>query len=397
MEKALRILQPIQLLFIRLFSKKNNNEPAIQFKLIDYYLVREVITPFAYSLFAFIVLYIIYDLSIHFSDFFENGVKFGALIHYYASSIPFIFVNATPVALLMASLYCLGQLGKNSEITALQASGIGLLRISLPFFFIGILLSLMVLLVNETVVPKSIETSEELRQEEIKNKEASEMEIWKEFAYKSPYSGRYWVGNYDPEKQELSNAIIREFRTDGSLKIKYTAKKVKWVEDGWWLFDGNLALFDLESKQIGSEDFVKKPLRAAKDYETPDDFLSSRTPTTLMNISELRNHIKIHDKSETVYKSELVDLHYKISFPFISLVVIFLGVPLGLLHSGHRGSGALAGFGISLILCLAYYTFTMITLAFGKSGLLPPLLAAWLPNLVFIGIGIGIAAKIFKR
>ena len=306
-------------------------------------------------------------------------------------------MNATPVALLMAALYCLGQLGKNHEITAFQANGIGLLRISLPFFIIGVVMSLLVLLANETLVPKSIAISEKLRQEEIKKKETNDSKVWKEFAYKSPNSGRYWVGEYDPEQKFLSTAVIREFRTDGSLKIKYTAEKVQWVEDGWWMFNGNLALFDLESKQIGSEDFVKKPMRAARIYEQPDDFKNSRIPTTLMNISELREHLKIHDEKEAVYKSEKVDLHYKISFPFISLVVIFLGVPLGLLNAGRRGSGALAGFGISLGLCLAYYAFSMVTLALGKSGWIPAPVAAWLPNIVFITLGIAIATHIFRR
>lgn len=388
---------PSFLLFMSNLFTKKNLQSFFQIKLLDLYLIREVLSPFFYSLFAFIFLYVIYDLSIHFNDFFENGIALFSLIQYYLCSIPFIFVNATPVALLMASLYCLGQLGKNQEITAFQASGIGLLRISVPFFLIGLLISLLVLAANETIVPLSIESSEKLRQEEIKNKETAEMDIWKEFAYKSPFSGRYWVGEYDPEKKQLTKAVIREFRADGSLKLKYTAKMVRWVEDSWWLFDGNLALFDLESKQIGSEDFIKKPLRAARTYESPEDFNSSRTPTTLMNIAELKDHLKIHDESEAVYKSERVDLHYKISFPFISLVVIFLGVPLGLFKAGQRSSGALAGFGISLGLCLAYYAFTMVTLAFGKSGALAPLLAAWLPNIVFMGIGVFLAYKIFKR
>ncbi len=396
MEKALKQIQPILLTLSKLFSKKKG-EPLFQIKLLDYYLFREVMSPFLYSLISFIVLYVIYDLSIHFSDFFEKGIKFSSLIEYYLSSIPFIFVNVTPIALLMAALYCLGQMGKNHEITAFQASGVGLLRLSAPFLVIGLLISLLVLCTNETLVPKSIANSEKLRQEEIKKKDSASEKTWKEFAYKSPYSGRYWVGEFDPEKQELTNAIIREFRSDGSLKIKYTASSVVWVEDSWWMFNGNLALFDLESKQIGNEDFVKKPLRAAQTYETPEDFKSSRTPTTLMNISELKEHMKIHDKSELVYKSETVDLHYKISFSFISLIVIFLGVPLGLMNAGKRGSGALAGFGISLALCLGYYAFTMLTLALGKSGLMPAFLAAWLPNIAFTGVGAFLGYRIFTR
>lgn len=200
MEKALRYLQPI-LLFMSKFLTKKKHEPQFQIKILDLYLVREVMSPFLYSLLSFIVLYVIYDLSVHFNDFFEKGIAFYSLIEYYFASIPFIFVNATPVALLMAALYCLGQLGKNHEITAFQASGVGLLRISIPFFIMGVFISLLVLLANESLVPKSIATSERIRQEEIKKRETSEMKIWTEFSYKHPYTGRYWVGQYDPDKK----------------------------------------------------------------------------------------------------------------------------------------------------------------------------------------------------
>lgn len=391
MEKTLRLIQPLLMIF-------NKKEPLYEFKLIDFYLIREVLVPLLYSLFAFILLYVVYDLSIHFSEFFEHGIRFSVLFQYYMASIPFIFVNAAPIAVLMASLYCLGQLGKNNEITALQANGVGLLRISVPFLLIGLIMSVLVLTANETIVPKSIEASERLRQEEIKHKTSKEKKAWKEFAYKSPTSRRYWVGAFDPEKKELNKAVIREFRPDGSLKLKYTAPQIRWVEDSWWMFEGTMALYDLESKQISSEDFNKKQLRSSpQHYESPADFKNSRKPTTLMNIAQLKEHLVIHNPEEAIYQSEKVDLNYKISFPFISLVVILLGVPLGLLNSGTRGSGALAGFGISLGLCLAYYAFTMFSLALGKHGWLPAWFSAWLPNFVFAGIGAGMAIHIFKR
>jgi len=391
MEKAIRLLQPV----LTLFTKR---EPIRAIKLIDFYLMREVLVPLVYSLSAFILLYVVYDLSIQFSVFFDHGVKLSILLQYYLASIPFIFVNAAPVAVLMASLYCLGHLGKNNEITALQANGVGLFRISLPFVVIGLLMSFLVLTINENVVPKSVQTSESIRQEEIKQKKDKIDKAWSEFAFRSPYSGRSWVGAYDPEKKVLTDAVLREFRTDGSLETKYSAESVRWVEDTWWLFNGSMALFDLESKQIGTEAFVKKQLRPLLNaYETPEDFENSRKETSLMNITQLKQHLKMHNPSEAIYHSEKVDLHYKIAFPFISLIVIFLGVPLGLLQAGKRGSGALAGFGISLGLCLGYYAFTMLSLALGKSGWLPPLLAAWFPNIVFSGAGIAMAIHIFKR
>lgn len=390
MEKVIRFILAVPLYF--------RSPERIWIKILDWYLIRETVIPLFYSLFAFILLYVVYDLSLNFNEIFEHGVKMIVLLQYYLASIPYIFVNCTPIAVLMATLYCLGQLGVHNEITAMQANGVGLTRISLPFVAVGLAMSFLVLHVNENYVPSATQLSENLRQEEIKKKEAQEQEVWKEFAYKSPKTLRYWVGAFDPNKKNFRDLVIREFRRDGSLESKYAAEEARWVEEGWWLFNGNLALFDLESKQTSVENFAKKELRfPGKTYEHPDDFINSRKEPYLMSYAELKEHMKIHDRKDLVYQSEKVDLHYKIAFPFISLIVIFLGVPLGLRHTGKRGAGVLAGFGISLGLCLIYYAFTLMTLAVGKEGWLPAWLAAWLPNLLFGGIGTSIGYQIFRR
>ena len=81
MEKALRYFQPI-LIFISSLLTGKKEESWFRIKLIDFYLIREVMTPFLYSLFSFIFLYVIYDLSVHFNDFFEKGIDFYSLIQY---------------------------------------------------------------------------------------------------------------------------------------------------------------------------------------------------------------------------------------------------------------------------------------------------------------------------
>lgn len=389
MEKVLRWIQANAM-----FSFSQERSPL---KIIDWYLMREVCVPLFYSLFAFILLFVVYDLSINFNEIFDHAVGVHVLLKYYFVSIPGIFVNSAPVAVLMATLYCLGSLGAHNEITAMQANGIGLRRVSVPFVVVGLGMSLLVFLVNEKLVPRFSEVSEMVRQEEIKKKSLEEQDIWREFAYQNPHTQRSWVGAYDPNKKILKEAVIREFRADGSLEAKYSAAEARWVEGSWWLLDGNWTLFDRENKQVSVENFSKRELRfPGKKYEIPEDLANARKETQLMSIPELKEHMKLHNRKDAVYHSEKVDLHYKIAFPFISLVVVFLGVPLGLRHSGRRGS-ALAGFGISLGLCLSYYAFTLITLSVGKQGWLPAWLAAWLPNFLFIGIGMSNGVKVLRR
>ncbi len=89
-------------------------------------------------------------------------------------------------------------------------------------------------------------------------------------------------------------------------------------------------------------------------------------------------------------KGLLVDLHYKISFSFISLIIILIGAPFALITT--RG-GVLIGIGTSIAIGLLYYAFIAMSLAFGKAGLLPPIVAAWLGNIVFAWLGIHLINK----
>jgi lipopolysaccharide export system permease protein len=89
-------------------------------------------------------------------------------------------------------------------------------------------------------------------------------------------------------------------------------------------------------------------------------------------------------------KGLLVDLHYKVSFAFISLIIILIGAPFALITT--RG-GVLIGIGMSIAIGLLYYAFIAISLAFGKAGLLPPVVAAWLGNVVFAFLGVRLVNK----
>jgi len=89
-------------------------------------------------------------------------------------------------------------------------------------------------------------------------------------------------------------------------------------------------------------------------------------------------------------KSLMVDLYYKVAFPFISFVIIIVGAPFALITT--RG-GVLIGIGMSICIGLLYYAFIAIALAFGKAGLIPPAAAAWSGNIIFLLLGIYLMNK----
>ena len=110
-----------------------------------------------------------------------------------------------------------------------------------------------------------------------------------------------------------------------------------------------------------------------------------------MSYNELKRYIKNFPNSGAgLMRGLLVDLHYKVSFPFITLIIILIGAPYAIVNT--RG-GVLLGIGMSIGIGLLYYASIAIFLAFGKAGWLPPIVAAWLGNVAFASWGIYLVYK----
>jgi len=104
-----------------------------------------------------------------------------------------------------------------------------------------------------------------------------------------------------------------------------------------------------------------------------------------MSYRELKRYINnFKGAGSRLVRSLLVDLYYKVSFSLISLIIILIGAPFAIITT--RG-GVLIGIGMSIGIGLLYYAVIAISLAFGKAGILPPIVSAWLGNIIFAVIG----------
>ncbi|MCB1196180.1 LptF/LptG family permease, partial [bacterium] len=161
-------------------------------KLIDRYLVWHFLIPFAYCLFAFVILYITYDLSINMDDFFRYKISFSALSQYYLYNLPLIFVNSAPIAILLSLLYSLGLMNRHHEIVALRASGVHIGRILLPFLIVGTILAVFIFYINDSMVCTSFFEKTALREQIFEGEESKITTIWKNIPFRNPASNRDW-------------------------------------------------------------------------------------------------------------------------------------------------------------------------------------------------------------
>ena len=245
--------------------------------------------------------------------------------------------------------------------------------------------------VNDRVAPATLAISAKIRTEEIRDtkKAGDKKNILKNIFIHGTKNRKIFVHFFDTEKNTLEEIIILEFDNDLNPVSKTSAREAEWKNNKWIFYNLSTYRLDNTFNIVGKPAFYRE-----KEFgldESPEDFKKLRKHTDLMSYKELKTHIRRFSGSGLKTARELlVDLHYKISFAFTSLVVILVAAPLALLI--HRG-GILTGIGISIFVALSYYAFSAISLALGKAGLIPPFISAWTANFTFLGLGIYLMRK----
>ena len=117
--------------------------------------------------------------------------------------------------------------------------------------------------------------------------------------------------------------------------------------------------------------------------ETPDYFTTAPPDAELMSVAELKRYTEELEPSGFNTVPLQVELHRKLAFPFVTLVMTLLAVPFGVSAGKH---GALYGVGLGIVIALSYWILISAFIAIGKAGLLTPILAGWAPNILVVGL-----------
>jgi len=348
-------------------------------RIIDRYVVRHFIPSFLWCLAIFIFLYMIGDLFGHLDEIVRERVSVITLGYYYITFAPFIFVLTAPFAILLATIHKLSNLNRHNEITAIRASGINIWEILRPILLIGLLTSVMVFLVNDKIVSRSGRISEGIKEELIEKKVKTEKKVINNVAIYAAKNRIIYARKFDGKNNKLTDIIIHEHDRSQNLKMKISAPRARYRDDKWYFYDALVSKVDNQGKLTEDPQFHK--IMEVDIEEKPSDFAKKEWRTEFMSYQDLRKYVNLFKGGAKKTLNRLrVDLYHKIFFPFANFVIILVGAPFAM-HM--RRGGMLAGIGIGIIISLLYFACYAITLALGKAGILPPLIAAWLANVAF--------------
>ena len=347
--------------------------------IVDIYLLRRFFYYFAVIMGAFILLFETFTFFELLDDIARHRIPFTVVVNYFRFLIPFLLYQLSPLGALVAVLVTLGVLSKNNEIIAFKASGISLYRLALPLLLAGAMLSSALFLLDYTYLPYANQRQDALRNQ-IKGKPAQ--------TYTRPqrwiFGENDKVYNYDlfdPNQKLFGGLTVIELDpATFQMRRRVFATRAQWLENEktWALESGWVR--DFSEGRVTS--YVPFTLTSLPELAEPPSYFNREViQATQMNLTDLGRYITGLRRAGFDVSSLLVQWQKKLSYPLIAPISMMLAIPFAILV-GSRGAigGVALGIGIGIV----YWAVSALFEAMGGIGQLPPQLAAWSPDLMFL-------------
>jgi len=378
----------------------------IRFPLIlDEYVMGSFLRNFALVLVSLTILFIIFTFFELIGDILRYRTPLVVVGDYLLNLVPFILNIVLPLCSLVAVLITFGALNRNSELTAMKATGISLYRIVAPMLVVATLLSGLLFIFDETYLPAANRRQEALLSE-IKGKPAQTFlrpdRKWMSGQTGNSMSGQtgssvsgrttgpdsnqaeptriFYYQFFDPDKNVFANITVFEFQPGTfNLTRRIFAQSARWDDNlnGWVFEDGWQRTFQGESTAS------YKPFTIStfpEIHEQPSYFKKEDRQSEQMSYKELATYINDLKQSGFDTMRLRVQLNRKLAYPLMTLVLAILAIPFSL-YAGKRGG--IAGVGTAIGVAICYWVIAGIFENLGDVNSLPAILAAWSPDLLF--------------
>jgi lipopolysaccharide export system permease protein len=358
-------------------------------RILDRYVAKEFLRLLVLCMAAGLTIFMVVDLFENAGRLIDRQVPWSMALQFFLFKIPFIVSMGLPLAVLLASCLSLGILAKNVEITAMKASGISSPRITLPLIVLATVASLLLIFLNENITSHATERVNYIKDNYIEKEKSPSLTTAERTWFRDSRHSILSFELFDTSKNRMINVAI--FLFDDALALIKTidAKEASWDEKSntWRLSEGYLRDFS----EKGSPKITPIKEMMIKFEETPKSISRTQKTPEEMTFFQLYRYLKRMQASGIDVSRYLVDLYAKLSYPFACLMMVLVGIPFSL-QTTHR-SGNVISLVASVILGFSFFVIHSIFITLGHSGKLPAILAAWAPNLIFLGLGI----YLFKR
>ena len=355
-------------------------------RILDRYILNSMLKIFSGCILMFLLLYVVIDVFSHLDEILKQSTSLRILATYYLNFLPFIFVQVAPFACLLGCLYTLGTLNRNNEIIAMRTSGLSIFQITKTLIIFACLISVLVFLINDKFVPQSEIIKQELREQmQHKQTKPGKEKMIINLSVYGLKNRLFFINKFSLADGQMQGITILEQDNLSNLRKKIVASRGVYKNQLWHFYECMTYYFDRNGRL--KDEPVYSPEQLMDIAESPGDFLKQRQKPEFMSVSQLNDYILKLSKSKakSIIRNLKVDLYQRFFMPLTSLVILITGIPFALIM--RRRASGLFSFGIAIMIGFLFYVINAMSLAFGKAGLLPPILAASLIHILFLTIG----------
>ncbi len=349
----------------------------LRLRIIDRYIIRKFLGTFFFCLVLILTIAVVFDFAEKIDNFMEKDAPVKAIIlDYYLNFIPYFATLFSPLFVFISVIFFTSKMAANTEIIAILNSGMSFRRMMLPYFLSALVIALFTYLLTNFVIPKANldRISFEDKYYRATTRRAPVMNIHRQ-VYKNIL---VYMESFNPISQAGRNFTIEKFDENGRLKSKLS---------------GNMVRYDTASSKWVVLNYYQRTITDKEDILTHGDRIDTAliiTPSDLsmgpgfvgtMTYNELNNYVgqlKLQGSDEL--KLFLIEKYRRFANPFAIFILTLIGVSL----SSRKVRGGIGmNIGIGLGLSFSYILFMQFASQFSLKGNLGPMLAMWIPNILY--------------
>jgi len=348
--------------------------------IIQKYLTKEIIKHFGIVLITVVSIYVVVDFFGNIAKFINAGLSFSRMLTFILLKIPLIIAQMTPVVILLTILIVFGLMSKNNEILALKSSGLSTYYFLRPVLLIGLIMGILLFIFSEIVVPITTYKANSIWLKEVKKGSAitsREKNIWIKGNRKIIH-----IKYYSPASKTIFGITLYYFDEDFRLTRRVDAQKGVFKQGKWVIID--FVEQNLE-KENGKYRITFQDKMVEKLDILPEDLKRVIKKPEEMSFMELLTYIKKVEEEGYDATVNKVDLFAKPALSFVCVIMCMLGIGIAIREERKKGIFLCIAYGI--MIAFFYWICYSFFLSLGYGEMLPPVIAAWSSNFIFLCFG----------
>ncbi|MEP0369207.1 MAG: LptF/LptG family permease [Cyclobacteriaceae bacterium] len=352
-------------------------------KKLDWYILKKLLTTFLFVVMGLVVIICVIDFTEKNDDFMKNEVPANLIFNYYMTFFPFFAVLLTPITSFIATVFVTAKLASQTEIVAILASGISFRRLMLPYLMAAALIGAMSFYLNGYVLPNAN-----------KFRISFELEyIDKPFYYsdrnihiKIGTNDYIYINRYNNQR-DIGYEVTLEHIDEEDLIEKITAKRMQWdTATLKWKFYQWQKREILEDKEIITEGKRRETLDTLLAL-SPSDFQNSENRQVTLTMPELYDYIALQkSRGADDVQVYVIEKYIRYMQPWSVIILVLIALIVSA-RKNRRGTGFQIALGF--FIAFVFIIFFILSKAIAEAGSIkPPLLAIWIPNIIFAAVGV---------